>query len=134
MNPKDDKHGNEAESKQWQAIQDMFDGENHCDERPFREMLDNFRQDLDNHPYVRSWRKKGTAENRGWPRIIRRLSIPAAGVAAAAILISLVLLSSPGPSWAQVAQSFERTGSARRNISNCGPARAARFAFGWVRS
>jgi len=106
MNPKDDKHGNEAESKQWQAIQDMFDGENHCDERPFREMLDNFRQDLDNHPYVRSWRKKGTAENRGWPRIIRRLSIPAAGVAAAAILISLVLLSSPGPSWAQVAQSF----------------------------
>ena len=106
MNPKEDKHANEAESKQWQAIQDMFDGENHCDEQPFREMLDNFRRDLESHPYVRGRRKEGTFENRRWPRIIRRLSIPAAGVAAAAILIAFVLLSSPGLTWAQVAQRF----------------------------
>ena len=106
MNPEEDKYGNESESKQWRKIQDMFDGENHCDEQPFREMLDNFRRDMENHPYVRGRWKEGSDGNRGWPGIIRRLSIPAAGVAVAVILISLVLLSSPGPSWAQVAQSF----------------------------
>ena len=106
MNPKEDKHGNEAESKQWQEIQDMFDGENRCDERPFRKMLDNFKRDLENHPYVRSRRKGSTAENWTWPRLIRRLTIPVAGAAAAAILISLVLLSSSPLTWADVAQRF----------------------------
>ena len=106
MNPKEDKHGNEAESKQWQEMQDMFDGENRCNAQPFREMLGNFRRDLESHPYVRGWRKEGTVENRRWPRIIRRLTIPAAGVAAAAILIAFVLLSSPGLTWAQVAERF----------------------------
>ena len=82
MNPERDKHDNEAESKQWQAIQDMFDGENRCNARPFGAMLDNFRQDLESHPYVRGRRKRTTVTNTGWPRLIRKLTSPARSTAA----------------------------------------------------
>ena len=103
MNPEKDKENKEVE---WQTIQDLFDGEDHCNDEPFNAVLSSFRKDLESHPYVQSRRKYNVGESSRWPKIIRRLSIPAAGVAAAAILIALVLLSSPGLSWAQVVERF----------------------------
>ena len=103
MNPGKDKENKEVE---WQTIQDLFDGEDHCNDQPFHTVLSSFRKDLESHPYVQSRRQYNIGESPRWPRIIRRLSIPAAGVAAAGILIALVLLSSPGLTWAQVARKF----------------------------
>jgi len=105
MNPEKDKHDNEA---QWKAIQDMFNNEDSCNVQPFKKVLSEFRRDLESHPYVQSRKKYKIAENPRHSRLLRTLTYPTVGLAAAGILIAFVLFSSPKLTWAQVAQRFAR--------------------------
>jgi len=103
MDTEKDKQNNKA---QWQIIQDLFDGEESCKVRPFHDVLDNFRLDLESHPYVRGRYKNNAGENPRRLRLLRKLTFPTAGLAAASILIAFIMFSSPKLTWAQVVQCF----------------------------
>ena len=84
----------------WRQLQERFDEKASADNQPLRTLLKNFADDLENHPYVQ---KKSVATGSG---LLRRFAFGFSTAAAILIVVMLVFLSSPTPSWAQISEQF----------------------------
>lgn len=93
-------------SRDWDAVQRIFDSQTQPDKEPLHALLDGFRTDLKHHPYVRSLTqdpKTGSwAWFRTWPS---RILIPATTLAL--LCWAIAVLARPAPSWGQVVARFE---------------------------
>ena len=99
---------NNADNKDWQEIQDLFNSEQAFDNSQFKERLSGFREDLKSHPYVLDKINKRT--NTGsfdWFVLLRRTLIPATTGIVVVLIIFTVFFSNPKLSWAQVVRQFQ---------------------------
>ena len=63
---------NDTPQKDWKDIQDMFDTPTQPDTQPLKSLLENFRNDLQHHPYVRAKaHNQALAASLWWLRVKR---------------------------------------------------------------
>jgi hypothetical protein len=90
---------------EWETVQQMFQADENSPAEPFRSLLQNFRRDLSQHPYVRRQTQPQTSRSHlGWLWSGRVLA-PATAVAALVLVISL--FGRPALTWGQVAARFQ---------------------------
>jgi hypothetical protein len=96
---------NDTPQKDWKDIQDMFDTPTQPDTQPLKSLLENFRKDLQHHPYMRATQQGDTLPAALWLIWAKRLIAPATTLAV--IVIALSFLSRPTPTWGQVVAKFQ---------------------------
>ncbi|MCP4450582.1 MAG: redoxin domain-containing protein [Planctomycetes bacterium] len=89
----------------WEDIQSVFDQSTQPDTQPLKSLLENFRNDLRHHPYVRAGQRNTTLAAAQWLIWIKRLAAPATTLAVIALTLSF--LSQPTPTWGQVVAKFQ---------------------------
>jgi hypothetical protein len=89
----------------WQQLQGQFDEKASVDDQPLRDMLNNFSDDLESHPYV----QKKTVSSGRRAVLFNRFAFGFSTAAAILLVIMLVFLGSPTPSWAQISEQFARS-------------------------
>ena len=96
---------NDTPQEDWEDIQAMFDTPIQSDAAPLRSLLENFRTNLQHHPYVSQQERSHALPLSTWQLWTKRLWAPATTLAVIALVLSF--LSQPAPTWAQVAARFE---------------------------